>query len=431
MKIGLIGNMNNNNFALMRYFRDLGADAHLLLFANDGTGTLSHFKPEADTWFIDRWAPYIHQTDIINGPVAGLSFPLSWLMGYRYLLLHKLGRQDSWTPPVSKRQIRRAYEGYDRLVGSGIAPAMLYRVGRALDIFYPYGTGVEFFGDTRSQNTLATSQGFKQRFAKAVIERQGLGLKKARHVLNAEAGLTRTMLRNFGIEDQPLAIPMVYIERDQPNEIKDPALLELRQKIAGSDFSLLHHSRLLWKNPGGFSSQEWTELSKNSDRFIRSYAEFVKLKPQLKPLALILEYGPDVEATKQLVDQLNLQPFVCWLPTMSRKEILWIIGQVSLVVGEFYDVPRTIWGGTGWEAFASGKALLQGFQFEVKEYEALFGHPAPPLYPVNSSRSILQNLLIASEDPDELNRIGFSAKVWFNTYNGMALAKKWLAILEA
>lgn len=48
MKIGLIGNMNNNNFALMRYFRDLGADAHLLLYANDGQGSLSNFRAECE-----------------------------------------------------------------------------------------------------------------------------------------------------------------------------------------------------------------------------------------------------------------------------------------------------------------------------------------------------------------------------------------------
>ena len=45
MKIVILGNMNNNGFALMRYLRDLGADAHLFLFANDGTGSLSHFAP--------------------------------------------------------------------------------------------------------------------------------------------------------------------------------------------------------------------------------------------------------------------------------------------------------------------------------------------------------------------------------------------------
>ena len=74
MKIAVVGNMNNNGFALMRYFRDLGADAHLLLNANDGTGDLSHFRPDSDTWNISAWSPFIHQTDIPNAPIAALGF---------------------------------------------------------------------------------------------------------------------------------------------------------------------------------------------------------------------------------------------------------------------------------------------------------------------------------------------------------------------
>lgn len=429
MKIGLIGNMNNNNFALMRYFRDLGADAHLLLFANDGEGTLSHFKPEADTWQIDKWAPFIHRTDIINGPVAGLNFPLSWLMGYRYLLLYKLGYQDSWTPPVSKEQICRAIAGYERLVGSGITPAMLERVGKSLDIFYPYGTGVEFFGDTKTQDILSNSRGFKQLFAKAVNHLQGKGLKAAKHVLNAETGLTRNVLRDFGIEDLPLAIPMVYMEREQPSEVDDPLLCGVKRRISECDFSLLHHSRLLWKNPGNYSDQQWWELSKNSDRFFREFADFVKLRPGIRPLILILEYGPDVDETRKLVQQLNLDRFVCWLPKMPRRKILWIISQVSLVIGEFYDAPRTIWGGTGWEAFASGKALIQGFVFGETEFEEIFGYPAPPMYRVNASKPILDHLLAIADDLGQLEQVGLSSKTWFNTHNGIALAKKWLDLL--
>ena len=66
MEIALIGNMNNNNFAMMRYFRDLGADAHLLLYKNDGQEHLSHFKPECDTWNIEWWRPFIRQTEMSN-----------------------------------------------------------------------------------------------------------------------------------------------------------------------------------------------------------------------------------------------------------------------------------------------------------------------------------------------------------------------------
>jgi len=108
MKIGLIGNMNNNNFAMMRYFRDLGADAHLLLYSSEGKGTLSHFTPEADTWELGRWAPFIHQTDIPNAPVAAFDFPLSTVVGVWSELRRLTGAQDSAVSAVTRAQLRRA-----------------------------------------------------------------------------------------------------------------------------------------------------------------------------------------------------------------------------------------------------------------------------------------------------------------------------------
>ena len=79
MKIALIGNMNNNNFALMRYFRILGADAHLLLYSNDGKGELSHFKPECDTWDIENGGLiFIKQTFQITHLQESVSPYLGW-----------------------------------------------------------------------------------------------------------------------------------------------------------------------------------------------------------------------------------------------------------------------------------------------------------------------------------------------------------------
>ena len=49
-KIAVLGNMNNAGFVLMRHLRDLGEDAHLLLYKNDGAGYSSHFSLESDSW---------------------------------------------------------------------------------------------------------------------------------------------------------------------------------------------------------------------------------------------------------------------------------------------------------------------------------------------------------------------------------------------
>ena len=67
LKIGILGNMNNNGFSLLRYFRDLGLDADLLLFQDDQTGHSSHFSIKADTWNYSKWGKYIKHLPAVNG----------------------------------------------------------------------------------------------------------------------------------------------------------------------------------------------------------------------------------------------------------------------------------------------------------------------------------------------------------------------------
>ena len=66
MKVALIGNMNNNNFAMLRYFRDLGLDAHLFLFEEDGRFASAHFAHTSDTHFVQKYAAHITRTSIHN-----------------------------------------------------------------------------------------------------------------------------------------------------------------------------------------------------------------------------------------------------------------------------------------------------------------------------------------------------------------------------
>ena len=138
MKIGLIGNMNNNSFALMRHLRDLGSDAHLLLFANDGAeDNNEYFRPDADTWEYQKWSKFVHQTKIPNAPIAAFNFPFSnvFELSARLKGLNNIPKLDYQVGPVSKKIIRRSLESYDRLIGCGISPAALHRVGKRLDYF--------------------------------------------------------------------------------------------------------------------------------------------------------------------------------------------------------------------------------------------------------------------------------------------------------
>jgi len=429
MKIAFVGNLNNNNFAMMRYFRDLGADAHLLLNSDDGQGTLSHFKPECDTWEIDRWKPFIHQTSIPNAPVAGLDFPLSWLMSGRAALRSRLGVQEGWVPPVSRRQVREAYAGYERLVGSGITPAALLRAGRPLDVFYPYAVGVEYLRTGEFTAHFEDRGLGRASLYREIARRQADGIRATRHVLNIEAGVTEGVLRDIGVTPKRIAIPMVYSGETLPQTPPNDQLKVARDEIDRSDFTVMHHARLLWKRRSGFTDESWGRENKNSDWLLRAFARLAAERPAQRLLLLMVEYGPDIEATRRLADELGIKNQIYWLPKMQRRELMWLLSKVSVACGEYYQVPRMIWGGTGWEALASGRPLLQGFNFAAGEFESFYGYPPPHLLPVASEADVYRHLLDMADNPAKCEEMGKRAVNWFERYNGRGLAKQWLDLL--
>ena len=115
---------------------------------------------------------------------------------------------------------------------------------------------------------------------------------------------------------------------------------------------------------------------------------------------------------------------------MKRKELLWLLEKVSVSVGEFYDLENMTWGGTGWEALAVGRPLIQGFNFAEGEFEKLMGYPPAPLLPARKQDDILHHLLHLMDNPDQIKAIGNASKQWFEAYNGISLSRQWLSLLE-
>ena len=70
--------MNNNGFAILRYFHDLGYDANLVLFKDDQAGTSDHFSIKADTWYFKKWNKHIIKLPIYNSYGAALKQTL-WI----------------------------------------------------------------------------------------------------------------------------------------------------------------------------------------------------------------------------------------------------------------------------------------------------------------------------------------------------------------
>lgn len=435
MKIALIGNMNNNNFAIMRYFRDLGFDAHLLLYADDGRDTNSHFTPEADTWDIHEWSSFIHRLSFANGPhsivgrVEATKFyglPIAIALSF----IRRLSGNDiGWRAPELSL-LERELGGYDVYVGAGITPAIFQRIGRRLDMFYPYSTGIEYYGAPEFQDRLNSKNIFIKSASQIVKELQSKGIQNASICMNAEMGVTYDAFTTLGVEARPLAIPMVYFNsrrfscKDEVNYLSD--LIDINDD---SEIRILHSARLFWIKPKNYPSSTWRVENKNSDWFFVAFSKFVKLRPASKAKLIVVEYGPDVQETKQLISGLGLSDYVVWVPIMPRKHLLWLHQFISASVGEFYTTHRTLWGGSGWEALATGTPLIQGFNFKASEFQQVFGYPPPPLFPVSNESDILKHLLSIADDRDTVRLMGKQSQQWFQTYNGAGLAKKWLELL--
>jgi hypothetical protein len=89
----------------------------------------------------------------------------------------------------------------------------------------------------------------------------------------------------------------------------------------------------------------------------------------------------------------------------------------------------TLWGGTAWEVLSVGKPLLQTLNFTESSYFQKFGHPAPPLFDVKNQQDIEDHLKDYFENEKEFKERGNKGRKWFDNYNGISIAKKWLDLM--
>lgn len=409
-RIAVLGNMNNSGFSFMRYFRDMNVDAHLLPFSTDGVENLSHFSPEADTWEYSRWSPFVHP----------LGFPNSTET--------VLGNLAALRRAPAKRKIASAVSGYDYLIGSGVAPALLTRIGRRLDIFFPYGIGIEFYGDHLFLAQMQSS--FARRLRYGRLRRlQAEGIRRTRFCLNAEMSLTRQSFEEIGKPFLKLGAPVVYNGEARGKADLSPILRQAMQRISRSDLSLFSAARQLWVRDTTIPDAHWPSYTKNSDFLVRGFAQFLEHRPHAAPLLTLIEYGQDVEATKRLATQLGVADRVQWLPIMQRREIMELLSACHAAAGEFYLEPGLLWGGTGWEGLASGRPLIQAFNFTDDSYRADFGHEPPPILDAKSAEQVSAQLIRLYDLPDRGSDIGARSAAWFNDHGGVGLARRWLDLL--
>lgn len=394
MKVALIGNMNNNHFSLMRYLRDLGIDAYLIRYAGDKDGSNSHFTPDTDTWYIETWEKYIIESKL----------PISGIPALKVLLLHS-------------GYIKELFKNYDIIIGNGFAPGYLSLTKRNLDIFLPYHVGGEFL----KYSWISSFKGYI--IHTFLIFFQVIGLKKTKIIGTSDQSKENLKyFKFFRLKTTLLEIPMVYNQ-----EKVNITCVNLSDKVKNAiylmseyEFVIFSHVSHIWKNlPPSYPP------IKRNDILIKGFAQYVRLRKIEKVRLFLVDYGHDVSCSKELINDLNINEYVIWLPVMNRKEIMFLLQYVNVGAGEFGGY---LWGGTGWEFMSKGIPFFQ-YVTNLDGYMEKLKRPIPEIINVGTPEQIAYHLLEYENNPDFYKKKGIRLKEWFDTYNGINLSKKYIDIM--
>lgn len=374
MKIGIIGNMNNSYFSLARYLRDEGYDCELLILANEP----SHFDPACDT-SSDDYTRYC--------------------------------RHVSWGDPgdFNKQDfsiVNNDLAPYPFLIGNGPAPAYAAMVGRKLDLFIPYGYDIyslPFFRLVHPRRLLAYA---------SVMRYQRKGIRECRYILFDRTNEAfEKVIKKLAYPGQRIIspAPMVYHKDYENGWQKQPATDSLRAQLKKmrneNEILLVQHTRQVWKR----SADTWS--FKGNDMLIEGYALLVTEQPLLKIKLILFEYGSDVEETKRLIEKLNIQDHIVWLPKMARTQLMTVVAASDVVIGELHHSWLTY--GVAIEALCMAKPFMH------KRIDKEFTADYPELYPMlhaSSAQSVYTGLKAAVNHEGHRKVMGNKGREWFLTY---------------
>jgi glycosyltransferase involved in cell wall biosynthesis len=194
------------------------------------------------------------------------------------------------------------------------------------------------------------------------------------------------------------------------------------------DFIVFNHGRHLWRTYefGLRDFDRFGSLNRN-DRLIRAFAAFVKTTRYRKPLLVMFEYGPDVEASKRLVGELGIERQVQWMPKMERRDILLGLRRANIATGYFRENMCGI-GGVSNEALACGVPFLTYTNGALNDpqhqiYEA-------PMLDALTEDQILEVLRDYERDPETFRQLGRRGPAWFDAHAGKGLAERYARMLR-
>jgi hypothetical protein len=373
MKIGLFGNMNNMLYQVARYLSDEGHQCTLHLLEE-----FDHFLPSADT--------YIEDTRVAIKQ-------LDWTKG----------NFDNLLPS----ELVNVIQGYDFYIGTDIAPAVFFKAGYYLDIFVPHGSDLYEYPFPPFNNKVPQLWELKNYF---------LGKYQFQ-------GIRASTCVSMDPSEDVFEVPLNKIKSEPYNRIMTSPFLYFHQYKNGyelqsnsiQDFKLLRekYHLIVWQH----ISQDWSDrgyykINKGNDILIKGFSEYLSASNYKESALLILvEYGTDIEKSKDYILELGIELNVKWVPKMLRKDIMAALSQVDFGVGEL--------GIRRWYSYCSiFEYMLAGLPTIHHRDDDFYGSKDFDLYPMidaSSSETIKQIFLDFDSNKTKYKKMGSDSRLWVET----------------
>ena len=308
--------MNNVPSVIGRALLDKGYDV-TLFFLNE----YEHFKPESDS----------------HEPISNLKrVNLDW------------ERDD--IVKLSKKDILEKIGGFDFYLGVEWAPALTWKAGIRLNMFYAIGTDLTLYPFYKLNrfpppvwllqlNLLAKQQFYAIKYAPF------LSMNKAPEVMEVK----RRKINPLG--KRIVGIPYLYTPQYTDSYLnKSKFKNEFDEIRSQHDFVIFHHVRHEWL------TSKNTIHDKGNDILFHSIKELKTLYPQKKIALITIDYGTDADKSKALAEELELSDSVKWFPKMEKKHLLYGLKMSDVFVGQLADAFPAYT--SVYEALAMGKTII-------------------------------------------------------------------------
>jgi hypothetical protein len=241
-----------------------------------------------------------------------------------------------------------------------------------------------------------------------VSSHQKFGIKNADYVMmdDSDDSYEIPLLKIRGDKRKRIcAPPFLYLKQYSDDYPKRSSFYKELQQIR-NNYELIVFQQI---------SQDWSmrgpfKIDKGNNKLISGFDDFLMQRPELRNKAalILMEYGGDVEKSKNLIKDLGITNNVLWMKKMQRKDLMALINVSDICVGELGY--RTWYSYSSIMEFMAMKKPLMHHRGD-EHYKAK-GLELYPMVDVKDAPGVTEVLIDLSNNKQKYIQMGIDAGDW-------------------